>query len=315
MRKKQIAIVGLGGVGGYFGFKLAQTYAVDPVVSIAFVARGETYRIVASNGLTLDSPEHPDPVCHPEVLVENTYQLDHTDIFMICVKEYDLEKVCQSLKEKIQPDTILLPLMNGADIYERIRYLIPEGIILPACVYVASHIKQKGVVAHKGKPGKIIMGKDPLYPEFVPDELFKILQQAHIDIAYQADAFPAIWTKFIFIASFGLVSACYNTPIGKIIEEPALRERAEAIMKEIQAISVSKRIALPADIIAQTFTKAASFPYDTPTSLQLDIQAKKADNELELFAGTIIRLGKLYSISVGATEAIYQQICENIRRK
>jgi 2-dehydropantoate 2-reductase len=312
MKKTQIAVIGLGGVGGYIGFKLAQTYANDPLVSVAFVARGETYQVVSKNGLTLLSPEHAEPVVRPAHLAENIHSLPQTDVFLICVKEYDLENVCKQLVEYIQPDTLILPLMNGADIYERIRKIINQGIVLPACMYVASHIKQKGLVEHKGKPGKVIMGKDPQYPSFAPEELFQLLRKASIHVDYQQDAFPAIWTKFIFIASFGLVSACYNSPIGQILDKPPLRKRATSIMEEIQAIALQKNIPLPADIIEQTLRKAATFPPHTPTSLQLDVQAKKTANELELFAGTIMRYGKLYGIPVPATEAIYHQIREEI---
>lgn len=208
---------------------------------------------------------------------------------------------------------MILPLMNGVDIYERIRKVIPNGIVLPSCVYVASHIKEKGIVEHKGNPGKIIMGKDPENPQYDALEIAELFQNAGIDLSYKEDSFPDIWTKYFFIASFGLVTARYNKSIGQVIEEPLLQERATLIMEEIEAIAKRKEISIPQDIIEKTFQKAGSFPYQTPTSLQLDIQSGKADTELELFAGAIMDYGNSLEIPVRATRQIYQEIKEGLR--
>lgn len=306
--KKSITVIGLGGVGGYFGFKLAQTYSTSSQASITFVARNETYTIIKDNGLTLLSAEHPNSTAYPNNLINNLNHLPVSDLLLICVKEYDLELVCITIKEKIKEDTIILPLMNGADIYERIRKIIPNGIVLPACVYVASHIKEKACVEHKGKSGKIILGKDPLHQQFSADEIVSLLKNAGIDVEFKEDSLPDIWTKFFFIASFGLVTARYNKSIGQVNDEDNLKEEALAIMTEIKKIATLKGIKLSDTIIPDTFEKAATFPYHTPTSLQLDVQSKKAQNELELFAGIIIKYGKELGVEVPAAIKIYGEI-------
>ncbi|AMP98213.1 2-dehydropantoate 2-reductase [Pedobacter cryoconitis] len=308
MKTTEFAIIGLGGVGGYFGFKLAQKYTADSAINVTFIAREKTYEIVKENGLTLLSEAHEDPIARPDQIFKTVAELGHTDVFVICVKEYDLENICNQLKDKIKNDTVILPLMNGVDIYERIRKIITNGIVLPSCVYVASHIKEKGIVEHKGNPGKIIAGKDPEHPEFDPQGIVDLFKNASIDIDYKEDSFPAIWSKYFFIASFGLVSARYNKSIGQVNEEEELHQRALAVMQEIQAIAVRKEIDLPEDIIEQTFQKAASFPFQTPTSLQLDVQSGKENTELELFAGAIIAYGKQLGIPVPETTDIYNEI-------
>jgi 2-dehydropantoate 2-reductase len=201
--------------------------------------------------------------------------------------------------------------MNGVDIYERIRKTINTGVVLPACVYVASHIKKKGVVEHKGNAGKIILGKDPQKIGTDPKWVVDLLKDCEADVVYKEDSLPDIWMKFFFIASFGLVSARYNKPIGQVNEEPDLRARAKAIMLEIQQITVNKGINIPENIIERTFHKASTFPYNTPTSLQLDVQSNRANNELELFAGAIINYGRQLNISVIETEKIYAEIRQN----
>jgi 2-dehydropantoate 2-reductase len=171
----------------YFGFKLAQKYASSDAVNISFVARAQTYEIVKEKGLTLLSAEHENPGAHPHQIYRDLEELPATDVFVICVKEYDLENICQQLKSRVKEDTVILPLMNGVDIYERIRKIISNGIVLPSCVYVASHIKEKGIVEHKGNPGKIVMGKDPENPQYDALEIAALLKDACIDLDYKED--------------------------------------------------------------------------------------------------------------------------------
>lgn len=308
MNKKQITIVGLGGVGGYFGFKINQFNEKDNEFSVSFVARNETYTIVKENGLTLLSPEHTESVTKPTAVYQTISEINNPDLILICVKEYDLENVCKQLQHIITENTVLLPLMNGADIYDRIRKIIPNNTILPSCVYVASHIKAKGVVEHKGKAGKIIIGKDPNHPSENVDWIINLLQNSKIDFEFKENSFVDIWTKFIFIASFGLVTAKHNSSIGTVCTDEIQKQEATNIMVELKSIADKKGIILEDNVIQNTFDKAITFPFNTPTSLQLDINSKKENNELELFAGAIINYGKEVNIATPFTEKIYSEL-------
>lgn len=258
--------------------------------------------------MTLLSPEHSHSVTKPDYVIQNIEDISQPDLILICVKEYDLEDVCLKLKKTPDENTVILPLMNGVDIYERIRKIIEKGTVLPACVYVASHIKEKGIVEHKGKPGKIIFGKDPQKSETDVQWIDELLKKSGIDAVHKEDAFPDVWTKFFFIASFGLVSARFDKSIGQVAEEPELKQRATEIMREIAEIADKKAIRLPPDMINLTFEKAAAFPYDTPTSLQLDVQSGKNRSELELFAGAILKYGKELNTATDETAKIYREI-------
>ena len=314
MEKKNIAVIGLGGVGGYFGFKINQFNEKENQFHITFVARSETYDVVLENGLTLLSPEHPESTTKPNEIVQNISEIDNPDLVLICVKEYDLENVCEQLKQVISPKTILLPLMNGVDIYDRVKKIIPENTILPACVYVASHIKQKGIVEHKGKAGKLIFGKDPANVSENVDWIIQLMNDSGIDFDFKENSFADIWTKFIFVSSFGLVTAKYNSSIGTVCNDTLQKQEATAIMKEVKAIADKKSIGLPSDIIEKSFEKAATFPPATPTSLQLDINVKQQNNELELFAGAIIHYGKELEIETPSTQKIHQELTEKIQQ-
>lgn len=308
MNKKHIVVVGLGGVGGYFGFKMNQMNEVSGNYHISFVARGKTYDKVKENGLVLLSPEHPDDTTHPDAIVEHISDIKNPDLVLICVKEYDLENVCRQLSEVITQDTVLLPMMNGADIYDRIRKIIPEHVILPTCIYVASHIREKGTVEHKGKAGKMIVGRDPEHFSHNVNWITDMLRESKIDFEYKDNSLADIWTKFIFIASFGLVTAKHNSSIGTVCTDEEQKHEATEIMKEIKLIADKKQIHLAEDIIEKTFEKAATFPFETPTSLQLDIHSGKKDNELELFAGAVLQYGADVQIDTPFTQNIYHDI-------
>jgi len=308
MNKKHIVIVGLGGVGGYFGFKINQGNETSEQYKVTFTARGETYEKVKENGLILLSPEHSVAHTFPDAVEQQISSIKDPDLIMICVKEYDLENVCTQLKQIIHKNTILLPMMNGADIYERIRTVIPDNVILPTCIYVASHIKEKGIVEHKGKAGKMIMGRDPQHFSADIDWIAELMKESKIDIDFKDDSLTDIWTKFIFIASFGPVTAKYNSSIGTVCTDAQQKHEATEIMKEIKRIADKKGIHLSEDIIEKTFEKAAAFPFETPTSLQLDIHSGKKDNELELFAGAILKYGKELSIETPFTQKVYNEI-------
>lgn len=308
MNKKHIVIIGLGGVGGYFGFKISQSNETTKQHQISFIARAKTYQVVKENGLTLFSSEHENGVTIPNAIHQNISEIQNPDLVLICVKEYDLENVCRQLSTIITTDTILLPMMNGADIYDRIRSIMPTHTILPSCVYVASHIKEKGIVEHKGIAGKLIFGKDPQHPSENIDWVVDLMDRSKINFEFKENALVDIWTKFMFIASFGLVTAKHNSSIGAVGNIESQKEEATKIMNEIKSIADKKGIVLPDDIILKTFEKAATFPSKTPTSLQLDVNSGKENTELELFAGAIIKYGKEVNINTSFTETVYQEI-------
>lgn len=313
MERKHIVVIGLGGVGGYFGFKINQTNESKKQHQITFVAREQTFDAVKNNGLILLSDEHPNSVTKPEFICDNIKEISSPDLILVCTKEYDLENICKQIIQIISPKTIILPMMNGADIYERIRKLIPKNTILPSCIYVASHIKEKGIVEHKGKPGKIFIGRDPENFNKNIDWIADLLSESRIDFELKDNSFTEIWTKFIFIASFGLVTSKYNSSIGDVCTVPLQRGEAAEIMKEIKLIADKKGIKLNTEILEKTFEKAATFPPKTPTSLQLDINSNKANNELELFANPIINYGIELNIKTPCTEKIYNELKEKIK--
>ena len=310
MKKLNIGVVGVGGVGGYFGGKLAHRFSATPDASanIFFAARGKHLEAIKKDGLIVKSPEFGSITCRPVLATDRIDDLPEVDLFLVCVKGYDLMNVATSIKNRIKENTVIMAPLNGADIRERLRNEIKNGVILPACVYLSSYVEGPGVVVHVGAPGRMIFGRDPNHPDTTPYEVFRILEESSINYEWKDDANPAIWEKYIFIASFGLISARYNRTLGEILEDPSLREEVNGIMNEIHSIALKKKIGLPDGIVDLSLKKAATFPRETQTSLQRDIHQKKGRSELELFGGTIVDLGKKLGVPTPTTAKIFREL-------
>ena len=313
-RMSNVVVVGIGGVGGYFGGLLARHYSTDAerrdpeeAVKITFVARGAHLKAIREKGLLLNTSEQSGLVCLPGEAKANIEQPGPPDLCLFCVKGYDLEEVSRRLSPVVAEHTVVVPLLNGVDIRERIRTHVKTGIVLPACVYVSASIDRPGVVTQKGMAGVLISGKDPDHPGYEPASVVKFFEQAGISVQYREDAYPAIWEKYLFIASFGLVTAWADQPFGAVLEDGKLRGQVSKIMEEITAVAAKRGISFDERIIETSLKKAENFPYETKTSYQRDVE-KGGRNEGDLFGGTIVRLGRELGVATPVTEKLYSDI-------
>jgi 2-dehydropantoate 2-reductase len=314
MREKtirNICIFGLGGVGGYFGGRLVHGLSMSGGGQrITFIARGEHLKEIQKSGLVLNTSERGRIVAVPTMATDRVDGLPVPDLVLLCVKSYDLGAAARELAGISDDGTVILPLLNGVDIYERLREVLKAPVILPACVYVGTHIDAPGVVTQKGGDGIILSGKDPGHQQFNPDGLMRLFGEAGIRFVWNDDPYPAIWEKFMFIAGFGLVTAFSGKTIGEVAADERLRGLVEDVMGEIKGIADAKNIRLDRSIISTSLAKAANFPYETKTSYQRDIEAKGERNEGDLFGGTIIKLGSITGVATPKTRHLYASILE-----
>jgi len=310
MNIKTVWVYGVGGVGGFIGGKIARYLQKErrKDTRLYFIARGEHLKEIQKKGLVLNAGDEIGLMCVPTRATDNVDELPSPDLCFLCVKSYDLDAACNALNGHITPETVIIPLLNGVDIYERIRKMVANGVILPACIYVGTHIEKPGTVTQKGGEGKILMGKDPKYPDFQPEEVLQFLKGAAISFQWFESALPAIWEKYLFIAGFGLVSAVSGKTLGQIVEDIETKNLVTGIMEEIFLISKQKHVLLPEDIVAVSVAKAYAFPPETKTSYQRDVEQKAKRNEGDLFGVTVIRMGKETGVPTPATESVYKKI-------
>ena len=305
---KTIGIIGVGGVGGYFGGKLCQLLQSTLGLNIYFIARGTHLEKIRKKGLYLRTEQEEDFICRPTLATDRFDDLPVLDLCLLCVKSYDLATVLEHLHSCLSPKTCIIPLLNGIDIYERIRDVITSSFVFPACVYIGTRIEDYGRVTQLGGACKILFGKDPLHPEVIPREVFDLFERGHIKYAWFDNASLEIWKKYLFIAAFGMVSAGFGKTIGQIMESEELSHTILSIMKEIAAISDKKGIVLSDTMIHASFDKGHDFPHETKTSFQRDIEDSNKPDERDLFGGTILRLSRSFGTDAQVTRMVHEKI-------
>ena len=306
---KNIAFLGVGGVGGYFGGKMTRLLNDnEPDVNIFFIARGEHLKAIKENGLTLKTKTEGILNCNPTLATDHCEELPMLDVCFICVKQYALEDAVKEILPKLNADTKIIPLLNGIDIYDRIRKITDKGIIFPACVYVGTHIKSYGVVEQNGGACTITFGQDPNHKDINADDVCELMSKANIKFEWSDKHIEAIWSKYIFIAAYGLVTAGENKTLGEVSGNEESSNKVKGIMKEIESISKAENISLPDNIVDLSYQMAKNFPYEAKTSFQRDFELKDKPDERELFGQTIIDLGVKHGIDTTVTKSVYQEL-------
>ncbi len=306
MEIKNILICGVGGVGGYFGGRIA--YKISKLGNkkkIYFLARGPHLEVIQKHGLKLHISNGEDLICWPNLASEDINDFPIPNLCLICVKSYDLDDLIRALKKKLADNTIIIPLMNGIDIYDRIRKNLKKCIVLPACVYVGSHIEKPGLVIQSGNPGFFCCGFDPMYRDFAPQIVTDFFNEMEINLNWRDDPYPSIWEKYVLVASFSLVTAYTGQTMGGVIYDKESLDMLKNIMTEIVMIAERKGIRLDNNVIEKTIEFCKDYP-DVKPSYQRDVE-KGGRNEGDLFGGAVIRMGKYLGVPTPIASFIYKR--------
>ncbi len=305
---KSICVYGIGGVGGYFGGRITHEISKgNRAIQVYFIGRGEHLKAVQQHGLNLITDKE-EFICFPNIATENIRHIPTPDLYLLCVKGYDLDNAIASISKNISADTIILPLLNGVDIYERIRTGLQKAIVSPACVYVSSSIERPGTIRQRGAEGHIIFGKDPKHLGYNYEHLIEFFNKMGISNTWHDNPYPAIWKKFVFITAFSLMTAYSGKTIGAVLADDKLKRMTENIMKEVVVIGKAKNIDFEQDIVEKTIQKAKNFPYESKTSFQRDYEKGNTRNEGDIFGGTLIRLAKEHNISIPTITEVYREL-------
>jgi 2-dehydropantoate 2-reductase len=303
---KNVCVYGIGGVGGYFGGRIAQKINSDNLsdMEVYFIGRGEHLKTVQQQGLKLitDSDELQ---CFPNIATDNVKNIPIPDLYLLCVKGYDLDNVVALISKKVSSETVILPLLNGVDIYERIRKNLKEAVICPAAVYVSSSIEKPGIIRQTGPEGHIVFGKDPKRLNYDYKLMMNFLEEMKIRFSWYDNPYPAIWEKYIFIAAFSLMTAYSEKTIGGVLKDQRLKKMTEDIMNEVVSVGKANNVELRENIVEETIQKAQNFPGETKTSFQRDYEKGKEKNEGDIFGGTLVRMAKEHNINIPVTSKVY----------
>ncbi len=302
----RIAVLGIGGIGGYYGGKLALAYAGSGRHEIVFIARGEHLAAIRKNGLRLITPGGEYNAV-PTLATDHPKETGSLDLVLFCVKSYGLDDAARMIAGSVHKGSVILPLLNGVNIAERLKMLLPECTVLNGCVYIGASIEGPGVVQHKGGTGLLIFGPDRNEDVEKFRGIETLLKEAGIPAELAKDAAVPVWTKYIFIDPLAGVTALLGKSFGAILENEGDREMLAGLMKEVESVARAKGVNFPGDIVNTTLQKAAGFPYATKTSFQLDYE-KGRQTEIDIFAGYIVKAGKELGIATPLHERIYGEL-------
>lgn len=285
---KRVAFLGIGGVGGYYGGKLAAYYATSPDVEIVFIARNENEKAIREKGLLLITAAGEERI-HPKLISHDPSELGAIDLLFCSIKAYHLEESLQQIQSCINPETIIVPLLNGVNNRARILALFPWVNCWQGCTYIVSRLIQPGIVHETGEWNQLLFGDENASIKVI-QEVESLFTKAGIHAKGLQQITPALWTKFIFLSPIATMTTLLNAPIGAVLKDEQQKSNLFRLIQEIAGIAKAQGIGLPVTIAADTLNKIESLPFETYSSMHFDhYHGKKT--ELDSLTGQVCKLG------------------------
>lgn len=306
-----ICVYGIGGIGGTFGGLLCNKLENNKNHHVFFVSRGKHLDSIREKGLQLQLPDNKIVLCHPYESHMSIQKFPKPDLVFISVKSYDLSGVIEDLSKVLHPGIVIIPLLNGFDIYERIREKIKTGLILPSCISFGGRKIDDGKCMFY-LPGQLFYGADPQRPEYVPSELISFLsgvfENTGIQTTWMQNPYPAIWQKYMFNVAVNLVSAYSGKVLGEIRIDNTLSRTTRDIIRETADILRRMKAPIPPDIEYSLWELIEKLPFNTKSSYAVDIENYSKRNEGDIFGTAIIELGKKVNVKTPVIESVFAEI-------
>src|SRR4051812_28147850 len=279
----KIAIMGSGGLGGYYGARL-QAAGND----VTFIARGETLKALQRNGIALEGDR---PIHLPKVkATDDPVSIGKVDMVIFTVKLRDTESAARQILPIIGPDTGIISLQNGVTKDDMLAPIVGREHLLGGAAYIGVSVVRPGVMRKAGTMERLAFG------EF--DNKISKRAQAFLDACkasdIKADIPPDIslelWQKFVVIVTMSSITAAMRTTIGPIRANPHARQFALDLMKEVAAVGRAQGVALDPDFAEQRFAHIDAMSPDMRASMSLDVELGRP-LELPWLAGAVVEMG------------------------
>lgn len=303
--KTKIVIVGLGGVGGYYGGLLAKQYENHPDIEIYFVARGAHLQKIKESGLKVIT-ETGSFVAVPVLATDNVSEIGTSDYVIMCTKSYDLTATIEQIRPCVGERTVILPFLNGADISERIRTLLPGIEVWNGCVYIVGRLNEPGVVESSGGLHDLFFGHENQTSERL---LFmeKLMLDAGIKATMSENIRMIIWRKFIFISTTASLTSYFNVGFRDLLTDEERKKTTLAFMNEVAAVAKAEGVVFDYDIIDITVRHIERLPFGTTSSMHSDFKAGR-NAELNTLTKIVIELGAKHGVATPTYELVYNTL-------
>jgi 2-dehydropantoate 2-reductase len=307
----RVAVVGIGGVGGYYGGKLAARFSPGSEHEILFFCRGAHRDAIRRDGLKLIAKDG-NLIARPALATDDAAAMGLVDVAIFAVKGYSLPEAASAMRPAIGASTVVIPLGNGVDNDEVLKRELGVGRVLNGCVYISTHIEAPGVVEQTGGSRKLFFGSPDGVVEPYRD-IETMLKDAGIDATLSDRILRDVWAKFIFIDAISGVTSLRRVTIGTVLGTPDFRDMLVVLMREVEELSRRLDAGLPESIVEQAIERAAAFPPDTKTSMQLDVE-KGVRTELDTMLGYVMRKGRELSVPTPRHTEVYEALSRVVRR-
>lgn len=294
-----ILIYGIGGVGGFFGAKLANTKH-----HVTFLARGAHLEAIRKNGIRVNSIQG-DFHSRPSLATDDLKKIPHPDLVIFGVKSWQLKDAAKHLKPYTNSETIFLPLQNGVNNSEILREFFPEKQVMGGLCNLISFIEAPGVIRHSAFNPTITFGE----PTGMNTQRIKVLrhlfEQSSIEHVEAEDIQREIWKKFLFICTISGLGGLTRVSIGKMRASQYLYQMMKNTANEILFLAQAKGINLSQQDVTNVLEIIKKLDPDSTASTQRDL-IKGRPSELETFNGYVVREARKENISVPVNTLIYE---------
>jgi 2-dehydropantoate 2-reductase len=294
----RIAVMGAGGVGGYFGARLAQAGH-----DVAFVARGRHLAAMRERGLAVRSALGDVHLPRPTA-TDDPAALAPAAIVLFAVKLWDTESAAEAMRPLLAHGGVVVPFQNGVGSVERIGAIVGAERVMGGVAQIAATIAEPGVIGHTGTMARLRFGAVLPAQQPAAEALLAACNGAGIEAELVADIRRALWEKFVFLAAFSGLTSVARQPIGILRADPDLRAALEAAMREAWAVGRAQGIALADDFIAQLMNFTDSLPAEMRSSMLNDLAA---GNRLEApwLCGAVARMAAAAGFPAPVNSTLY----------
>ena len=294
----RIAIYGTGGVGGYFGGRLAQAGE-----DVTFIARGAHLDAIRADGLRVNSV-HGDFTVADAKATASPADVGPVDAVLVAVKAWQVAGIAPLIRPLIGPDTVVVPLQNGVEAAPQlIEGLGPDNVVGGLCRVVAL-IEGPGHIRHGGGDDFVGIAELDNQPSERVERVRAALAEAGLKAETPPDIHAALWAKFLFICAWGGVGAVTRSPVGVTRSLPLSRAMLEGAMTETYNVARARGINLPDAAVATGMAAIDRQPEGGEASMQRDIQDGRP-SELESQNGAVVRLGRESGVPTPTHDFIY----------
>lgn len=298
---------GAGGVGGYFGARLASAGH-----EVTFIARGAHLQALRTTGLRVSSIRGD---LHMERVraTDDPTEAGPVDALFVAVKTWQLADAIPGIAELVVPETVVVPLLNGVEAAEELEAALGPGPVRKGLCKILSFLEAPGQVRHIGAEPYIALGEMEGPPRPRTLQVLDALVDAGIRAEVPEDIDVALWEKFVFVVSIGGVGAVTRAPVGPVRDAGPTRGLLRAAMEEIAAVGRGRGVALPDDVVDRSMRFVDGLPAAGSASLQRDLAAGRP-SELEAWNGAVVRLGARVGVPTPIHGVIYASLLPSERR-